>query len=93
MEMHNILLKCEGFQCLFCLTSNLPSEDKQQVYKSKFSLQRHTDRCWSGSSEGLVSQRQGHDLIHERICQGRLLVEDEFLPTMAIGQYEDRAGH
>jgi hypothetical protein len=44
-KKHNTSLKCEGFQCLFCLTSNLPWEDKQQVYKSKFSLQRHTDRC------------------------------------------------
>ncbi|KAK5041467.1 hypothetical protein LTR84_003611 [Exophiala bonariae] len=38
-------LKCLGFQCLFCLTSNLPSEDRQQRFKSKFSLQRHVDRC------------------------------------------------
>lgn len=38
-------LKCRGFQCLFCMTSNLPSEDRQQRFKSKFSLQRHADRC------------------------------------------------
>jgi len=38
-------LKCQGFQCLFCMTSNLPSEDQQQGFKSKFSLQRHADRC------------------------------------------------
>jgi hypothetical protein len=44
-KKHNTSLKCEGFQCLFCLTSNLPWEDKQQVYKNKFSLQRPTDRC------------------------------------------------
>jgi hypothetical protein len=38
-------LKCRGFQCLFCMTSNLSSEDRQQRFGSKFSLQRHADRC------------------------------------------------
>jgi len=38
-------LKCRGFQCLFCMTSNLPAEDQEQHFKSKFSLQRHADRC------------------------------------------------
>jgi hypothetical protein len=34
------------FQCLFCLASgDLPLEDREHDYTSKFSLQRHTDRC------------------------------------------------
>ena len=44
-EKRNVPLKCRDFQCLFCLASNLPWEDKRQVYASKNSLQRHTDRC------------------------------------------------
>jgi hypothetical protein len=45
-EKRNVPLKCNGFQCLFCLASvDLPLEDRKQVYASKFSLQRHTDRC------------------------------------------------
>lgn len=39
-------LKCTPFQYLFCLTSvDLPLEERHFSYKSKFSLQRHTDRC------------------------------------------------
>jgi len=38
-------LQCEGFQCLYCLLSNLPLADRQKVYKDKFALKRHTDRC------------------------------------------------
>jgi hypothetical protein len=34
-EKRNGPLKCEGFQCLFCLSSNLFLEDKQHVYASK----------------------------------------------------------
>ena len=45
-ENHIVPLKCEGFQCLFCLASvDLPLEDREQGYASKSSLQRHTGRC------------------------------------------------
>lgn len=45
-EKRNGPLKCNGFQCLFWLAGHdLPLEDKQKVYASKNSLQRHTDRC------------------------------------------------
>jgi hypothetical protein len=45
-EKRKVPLKCEGFQCLFCLASDdLPLEDREYDYASKFSLQRHTDRC------------------------------------------------
>ncbi|KAJ9609280.1 hypothetical protein H2204_015587 [Knufia peltigerae] len=38
-------LTCQGFQCLFCLCSNLPQEDREKRYAGKHSLQRHTERC------------------------------------------------
>jgi hypothetical protein len=45
-EKRNVPLKCTGFQCLFCLaSSDLPLKDREYDYASKFSLQRHTDRC------------------------------------------------
>ena len=44
-EKRNGPLQCKGWQCLFCLMSNLSWEDKEQVYASKYSLQRHADRC------------------------------------------------
>jgi hypothetical protein len=45
-EKRKVPLKCEGFQYLFCLASgNLPLEDREYNYASKFSLQRHADRC------------------------------------------------
>jgi uncharacterized protein DUF3435 len=45
-EKRNVPLRCEGFQCLFCLASgDLPMEDRKYDYASKFSLQRHTHRC------------------------------------------------
>jgi Protein of unknown function (DUF3435) len=45
-EVSFVPLKCTPFQCLFCLTSvDLPLEERHSSYKSKFSLQRHTDRC------------------------------------------------
>jgi hypothetical protein len=38
-EKRNIPLKCNGFQCLFCLASvDLPLEDREQVYASKHSF-------------------------------------------------------
>ena len=45
-EKHEIPLKCIGWQCLFCLTrDDLSLKDRQQKYKSKYSLQRHANRC------------------------------------------------
>ncbi|KAL9615712.1 MAG: hypothetical protein Q9160_009317 [Pyrenula sp. 1 TL-2023] len=39
-------LKCQLFQCLFCLTtSGLSRDDQEHRYASKISLQRHADRC------------------------------------------------
>lgn len=38
-------LKCRGLQCLFYLASDLAAEDKERVYVSKSSLQRHFDWC------------------------------------------------
>ena len=39
-------LKCIGWQCLFCLArEDLSLEDRHQKYKSKYSLQRHANRC------------------------------------------------
>lgn len=45
-KKHNVLLKCNSFQCLFCLTSvNLFLKNREQIYASKFFLQWHTDWC------------------------------------------------
>lgn len=41
-------LKCQGYQCLFCLLSELPQEDSDKAYASKYSLQRHAERCRLG---------------------------------------------
>jgi hypothetical protein len=39
-------LKCQGWQCVFCLTSNdLPLEERECRYKRKYTLQKHVDRC------------------------------------------------
>lgn len=38
-------LTCQEFQCLFCLCSNLPQEDREKRYAGKHSLQRHAERC------------------------------------------------
>lgn len=43
-----------------------------------------------GSPESPVSKCQGHDLVDETICQGGLLVEDEFFPTTAKRQYKKK---
>lgn len=38
-------LQCREYQCLFCLASDqLPLENAQYTYNSKFSLRRHVDR-------------------------------------------------
>jgi Protein of unknown function (DUF3435) len=45
-ERYDVPLKCTRYQCLFCLASvDLHPEERELSYKSKFSLQRHTDRC------------------------------------------------
>jgi hypothetical protein len=44
-EKRSIPLKYKTFQCLFCLASDLPLEDKQPVYANKNSFQRYTDWC------------------------------------------------
>ena len=36
---------CQENQCLFCLLSDLPQEDREKCYAGKFSLRRHVDRC------------------------------------------------
>ncbi|KAJ9607050.1 hypothetical protein H2200_008122 [Cladophialophora chaetospira] len=36
---------CQEHQCLFCLLSDLPQEDREKSYAGKFSLRRHVDRC------------------------------------------------
>ena len=36
---------CQEHQCLFCLLSDLPQEDREKNYAGKFSLRRHVDRC------------------------------------------------
>ena len=36
---------CRNNQCLFCLCSDLPQEDREKYYASKHSLQRHAERC------------------------------------------------
>jgi len=36
---------CQRYQCLFCLLNDLPPEDREKDYASKYSLQRHVDRC------------------------------------------------
>jgi len=38
-------LICRNNQCLFCLCSDLPPEDREKYYASKHSLQRHAERC------------------------------------------------
>ncbi|KAE8547698.1 hypothetical protein EYB25_009491 [Talaromyces marneffei] len=39
-------LKCQGWQCLFCLASyDLPLEERKRKYKRKYTLQKHVDRC------------------------------------------------
>jgi hypothetical protein len=39
-------LKCQGWQCLFCLASyDLPVEERECKYKRKYTLQKHVDRC------------------------------------------------
>jgi Protein of unknown function (DUF3435) len=39
-------LKCQGWQCLFCLASNdLPLAERKCKYKRKYTLQKHVDRC------------------------------------------------
>jgi hypothetical protein len=39
-------LKCQGWQCVFCLASNdLPLEERECRYKRKYTLQKHVDRC------------------------------------------------
>jgi hypothetical protein len=42
-EKHEIPLKCIGWQCL--TRDDLSLKDRQQKYKSKYSLQRHANRC------------------------------------------------
>ncbi|KAL6240254.1 hypothetical protein RBB50_012849 [Rhinocladiella similis] len=38
-------LTCQKHQCLFCLCSDLPQEDREKRYAGKHSLQRHAERC------------------------------------------------
>ncbi|KAL6240327.1 hypothetical protein RBB50_012765 [Rhinocladiella similis] len=38
-------LTCQQYQCLFCLCSELPQEDREKRYAGKHSLQRHAERC------------------------------------------------
>ncbi|EED12757.1 conserved hypothetical protein [Talaromyces stipitatus ATCC 10500] len=39
-------LKCQDWQCLFCLASyDLPLEERKRKYKRKYTLQKHVDRC------------------------------------------------
>lgn len=38
-------LGCQAFQCLYCMgDATLPSQERQHIFGSKHSLQRHTDR-------------------------------------------------
>ncbi|BDD61500.1 hypothetical protein MAP00_006542 [Monascus purpureus] len=39
-------LKCQDWQCLFCLASyDLPLEERKRKYKRKYTLQKHVERC------------------------------------------------
>lgn len=49
-------LECDGFQCLYYLSSNLPFTNRRKAYRDKFALKRHTDRC-------RLKQFQSDDLI------------------------------
>ncbi|KIV81297.1 hypothetical protein PV11_03492 [Exophiala sideris] len=41
-------LTCQKNQCLFCLFSDLPQEDREKQYARKHCLQRHAERCRLG---------------------------------------------
>lgn len=62
-------LRCQGFQCLYCLLSNLPLSDRQKFYRDKFALKRHVDRC-------RLKQFQPDDLIPcpDNLVCGRIIL-------------------